>query len=62
MNAKEQTTDRAWLADDENVKAMRETAQRIGLTELLVRASQSVNGGATKELVRQALRLLGELS
>lgn len=48
-----------FLDDDENVKAMRETARQIGLTQLLVKASQSTNSGATKELVRTALELLG---
>ncbi len=44
---------------DENVKAMRETARTVGLTSLLVEASQSANGDATKLLIRQALDLLG---
>ena len=48
-----------YLDNDENVKAMRETARTIGLTELLVKASQSTNSEATKELVRKALHLLG---
>lgn len=48
------------LDDDENVKMMRETARTIGLTDLVVKADQSTNGGATKELVRKALYLLSE--
>ena len=50
----------AYLDDDENVKAMRETARTIGLTDLLVKASHTNNAGAAKELLRKALRLLGE--
>lgn len=49
-----------YLDDDENVKMMRETARAIGLTALLVKASQSTNSGATKEFVSKALQLLGE--
>ena len=45
--------------DDENVKAMRETARATGLVDVLVQANRSQNGGQTKDLVRQALRLLG---
>ena len=48
------------LNDDENVKAMRETARAVGLTDLLVRAIQSTNTDTTKDLIRRALRLLGE--
>ena len=48
-----------YIDDDENVKAMRETARTIGLTELLVKADRSTNG-ATKARIRKALRLLGE--
>jgi hypothetical protein len=48
-----------YFDDDENVKAMRETAQQIGLTALLHRASASATG-TTQILIRKALRLLGE--
>jgi hypothetical protein len=46
--------------DDENVKAMRETARSIGLTDLLVKVSQTNDAGAAKELLRKALQLLGQ--
>ena len=45
--------------DDENVRAMRETAEIIGLTDLLVRATQTADGAVSRELVRQALTMLG---
>jgi len=48
------------LDSDENVKMMRETAAVIGLMALLVQASQSTDGNTTRELIRQALRLLGK--
>jgi len=48
--------------DDQNVIAMRETARTIGLTALLVKASQSPDISTTKDLVRKALVLLGERS
>jgi hypothetical protein len=48
------------LDDDENVKMMRETAATIGLTALLVQASQSTDSATTQALIRQALRLLGK--
>ena len=50
------------LDDDENVKAMRDTARTIGLTALLVKASQSTNSTDTQDYIRKALRLLGEPS
>ena len=51
-----------YLDDDENAKAMRETAKRIGLTNLLLKISHTNNAGQSMELLRQALRLLGEPS
>jgi hypothetical protein len=48
-----------FLDDDENVKMMRETARTIGLTDLLMRAFNSQNSGQKRDLLRQALRLLG---
>ncbi len=51
-----------YFDDDENVKAMRETARTVGLTTLLVKAGQTNNAGAVKELLHQALHLLGEPS
>jgi hypothetical protein len=48
-----------FIDDDENVKAMRETARTIGLTDLLLRANNSTEGSEVNEFVRQALRLLG---
>jgi hypothetical protein len=50
------------LDDDENVKAMRQTAKEIGLTKLIENACEANNRGAAKELLRKALRLLGERS
>lgn len=47
------------LDDDENIKAMRETAQQVGLTGLLVKACASDDHTAVKQLLRKALRLLG---
>jgi hypothetical protein len=46
--------------DAANVQAMQALARTIGLTALLVKACKSNNRGATTELLRQALRLLGE--
>jgi hypothetical protein len=48
-----------YFDDDENVKAMRETAKIIGLTDLLV---QALHESDNKDLIRQALRLLGAQS
>jgi hypothetical protein len=48
-----------YFDDDENVKAMRETARIVGLTDLLERAYRSKNAGTIKELVRVALLQLG---
>jgi hypothetical protein len=48
-----------YIDDDENVKAMRETAREIGLTELLVRAYGSTTPGETQDLILEALKLLG---
>ena len=48
-----------FLDDDEGVKGMRETADAIGLTDLLIRALHDNNEAQRKELIRQALRLLG---
>lgn len=45
--------------DDENVRAMRETAEIVGLTHLLVRATQTADGAVSRDLVRQALTMLG---
>jgi hypothetical protein len=46
-----------YLDDDENVKAMRETARAIGLTQLLIDARDGIMD-APKAIAR-ALRLLG---
>ena len=50
------------IDDDENVKAMRETARTIGLTQLLIDISHSpaIMGCEDIERLLQALRLLGE--
>jgi hypothetical protein len=45
-----------YLDDDENVKAMRETARQVGLTQLLIDIAQ---GSADVERLGEALRLLG---
>lgn len=47
------------LDDDENVKAMRETALDIGLTALVREAWRTSNEEAVKELLQRALDLLG---
>jgi hypothetical protein len=51
-----------YLDDDENVKAMRETARTIGLTQLLVDIARSPAnmGSADSERLHRALALLGE--
>ena len=46
--------------EDWNVRDMRAVAKSIGLTALLVRAIKSTNAGQIKELLREALKLLGE--
>ena len=53
------TTD--YLDDDENVKAMRETARTIGLTQLLIDISRSpaLMGDEDIERLGRALSLLG---
>jgi hypothetical protein len=48
------------LDDDENVKAMRETARTIGLTQLLIDARQGEIEPV--DAIRAALKLLGERS
>ena len=50
-----------YFDDDENVKAMRETARRVGLTQLLIDISRSPAnmGHADIERLCDALRLLG---
>ena len=48
-----------YLDDDENVKAMRETARAIGLTELLVRAARTTDREPAAGLLADALMLLG---
>lgn len=48
-----------YLDDDENVNMMRETAHRIGLQDLIVKAYQSNNAGTAKALLLEALHLLG---
>jgi hypothetical protein len=49
------------LDDDENVKAMRDTARTSGLTKLLIDISRSpaMMGGADIERLGKALDLLG---
>lgn len=47
------------LDDDENVNMMRETAYRIGLQGLIVKAYQSDDAATVKALLLKALRLLG---
>lgn len=48
-----------YLGDDENLNMMRDTAEKIGLQTLVVRAYQSNNAGTVKALLRKALDLLG---
>ena len=48
-----------YLDSDENVSAMRETAEKIGLQTLIVNAYQSHNAGTVKALLLKALGLLG---
>ena len=50
-----------YLDDDENVKAMRETARTIGLTQLLIEISRSPAnmGAADIDRLGKALELLG---
>ena len=48
-----------FIDDDENIKDMRAVAKSVGLTALLVRAHASKQGSEVKDLIRQALRLLG---
>jgi hypothetical protein len=50
-----------YLDDDENVKAMRETARTIGLTQLLIDISRSpaIMGGEDIERLSKVLNLLG---
>jgi len=51
---------RRFLANDENVKAMRETARTIGLTRLLVALARSARLSVTNHRrLRRALDLLG---
>ena len=49
----------AYLDDDENVKAMRETARVIGLTQLLINITCSLPAERIHEALHEALRLLG---
>ena len=50
-----------YFDDDENGKAMRETARMVGLTQLLIDISRSpaMTGGADIERLGNALELLG---
>jgi hypothetical protein len=50
-----------YLDDDENVKAMRETARQVGLTQLLLDIAESPAnmGAADIERLGKALDLLG---
>jgi hypothetical protein len=50
------------LDDDENMKDMRQTARKIGLTDLLVKIYATDNTDIIKSLAQRALRLLGERS
>jgi hypothetical protein len=54
-------THTTYLDDDENVRAMRETARTIGLTQLLIDIARSpaVMGGGDIERLCKALELLG---
>lgn len=45
--------------DDENVKAMRETARAVGLVAVLVQAASAGDVETARSLVRRALALLG---
>ncbi len=49
-----------YLDDDENVKMMRETAKRIGLTQLLIDGRQGDR--EPFDVIRAALKMLGELT
>ena len=55
------SADKDHLDDDENVKMMRDTAKRIGLTQLLIDISRSpaIMGGEDIERLCKALDLLG---
>jgi hypothetical protein len=48
-----------FLDEDENVKAMRDTARRVGLTDVLMLAVASEQLTEAKRLIWRALRLLG---
>lgn len=48
-----------FLDDDENVKAMRETAREVGLTRLLLQAAEADDVLRMRRIVQDALRLLG---
>ena len=50
-----------FFGDDENVRMMRQTARRIGLTQLLIEISRSpaMMGGEDIERLGAALELLG---
>jgi hypothetical protein len=50
-----------FIDEDENIKAMRETARQVGLTQLLLDISRSpaLMGGADIERLGKALELLG---
>jgi len=54
--------EKSFFDDDENVKAMRETAEEIGLTQLLRDMRDSDNVMSMDDINRllQALELLGE--
>jgi hypothetical protein len=45
--------------DDENVKAMRETARAVGLVAVLVQAASAADVDEARRHVRAALALLG---
>jgi hypothetical protein len=48
-----------FIDDDENVKAIRETAREIGLADVLMRAFDTQDSEPKQELIQQALGLLG---
>jgi hypothetical protein len=48
-----------FLDDDENMKSLRETARRVGLTDVLMLAVASDRLAEAKRLIWRALRLLG---
>jgi hypothetical protein len=49
-----------YFDEDENVRAMRETARVVGLTQLLIEAFDSATSGiADLDRLRRALALLG---